>query len=145
MAHLRIVAALTAVLAAGLGGCSSHHGGGMDHMDHSMMPANYTASGNYMHSSAAGAILTTPEGRTVYTFDKDSPGVSSCYGGCAEEWPPVTASADAQPFGHMSVVARTDGTHQWAYDGKPLYLYHDDAAPGDMEGDGEGGVWHVVK
>ena len=142
MAISRIIAALGAVIAAGLAGCSSGHDAGMEHR---MMPANYMASGNYMHSSEGGAILTTPEGRTVYTFDKDSPGVSSCYGGCAEEWPPVAAASDAQPFGHMSVVARTDGTQQWAYDGKPLYLYDDDDAPGDMEGDGEGGVWHVVK
>jgi predicted lipoprotein with Yx(FWY)xxD motif len=34
---------------------------------------------------------------------------------------------------------------QWAYAGKPLYLYDDDDKPGDAEGDGEGGVWHVVK
>ena len=141
MAIFRIVAASGAVIAV-LAGCSSHHDGGMQHH---MMAANYTASGNYMRSTEAGQILTTPEGMTVYTFDKDAAGASSCYGGCAEEWPPVTAAADAQPFGHMSVVARTDGTQQWAYDGKPLYLYDDDKAPGDAEGDGEHGVWHVVK
>ena len=140
MAIFRIIAA--SVVAAGLAGCSSDHGSGMQHH---MMPANYMASGDYMRSTEGGKILTTPEGRTVYTFDRDAPGASSCYGGCAEEWPPVAAAGDAQPFGHMSVVARTDGTHQWAYDGKPLYLYDDDDAPGDMEGDGEGGVWHVVK
>ena len=38
-----------------------------------------------------------------------------------------------------------DGARQWAYYGKRLFLYHDDDAPGDVEGDGEGGVWHVVK
>ena len=142
MPIFRIVAASGAVIAAGLAGCSSDHGSGMQHH---MMPANYMASGNYMRGTEAGQILTTPEGRTVYTFDQDAAGASSCYGDCAEEWPPVTAAAGAQPFGHMSVVSRTDGTQQWAYDGKPLYLYHDDDAPGDMEGDGEGGVWHVVK
>jgi predicted lipoprotein with Yx(FWY)xxD motif len=142
MAISRIIAAFGAVIVAGLCGCSSGHGSGMQHH---MMPANYMASGNYMRSTEAGSILTTPEGRTVYTLDRDSPGASSCYGDCAEEWPPVMAGADAQPFGKMSVVTRTDGTRQWAYDGKPLYLYDDDDAPGDMEGDGEGGVWHVVK
>jgi predicted lipoprotein with Yx(FWY)xxD motif len=142
MAIFKIVAASGAVIAAGLSGCSSDHHSGMQHH---MMPANYTASGSYMRSTEAGPILTTPDGRTVYTFDQDTAGASSCYGGCAEEWPPVTAAADAQPFGQMSVVMRTDGARQWAYDGKPLYLYHDDDAPGDVEGDGEGGVWHVVK
>jgi predicted lipoprotein with Yx(FWY)xxD motif len=139
MAIFRLLAASGAVIAAGLSGCASDHHSG------DMMPANYTASGSYMRSTEAGPVLTTPEGRTVYTFDEDTAGASSCYGDCAEEWPPVSAADDAQPFGHMSVVTRTDGTRQWAYDGKPLYLYHDDDAPGDVEGDGEGGVWHVVK
>jgi predicted lipoprotein with Yx(FWY)xxD motif len=43
-----------------------------------------------------------------------------------------------------SIIDRSDGTSQWAYNGMPLYLYHDDAAPGDAEGDGKGGVWHIV-
>lgn len=128
-------------LAIGLAGCSSGHDEGMHHM----MNANYASSGSYMRDTSAGKILTTPDGMTVYTFDKDSAGASSCYGDCAEEWAPVMAAADAQPFGKMSVIARTDGTHQWAYDGMPLYHYDDDDAPGDVEGDNEKGVWHVVK
>ena len=141
-----LIAASGLALAAALAGCSPHHGDGMHHdgMNH-MTNANYMSSGSYMHQSEAGQVMTTPEGMTVYTFDKDTAGTSACYGGCAEEWPPVTAAADAQPFGRMSIVARTDGTRQWAYDGKPLYLYDDDTKPGDAEGDGEGGVWHVVK
>jgi predicted lipoprotein with Yx(FWY)xxD motif len=34
---------------------------------------------------------------------------------------------------------RTNGSLQWTYGGKPLYLYS-----GDMTGDGFGGVWNVV-
>jgi predicted lipoprotein with Yx(FWY)xxD motif len=45
----------------------------------------------------------------------------------------------------MTLVSRTDGLRQWAYDGKPLYTYHEDAMRGDVEGDNEGGVWHVVR
>jgi predicted lipoprotein with Yx(FWY)xxD motif len=141
MTFPRIIAAAGFVLAAGAG-CSSHHDGGMEQH---MANADYISSGSYMHQSEAGQVMTTPEGMTVYTFDKDTAGTSACYGGCAEEWPPVTAACDAQPYGRMSIVARTDGTRQWAYDGKPLYLYDDDTKPGDAEGDGEHGVWHVVK
>lgn len=39
---------------------------------------------------------------------------------------------------------RTDGTMQWAYEGKPLYLWTKDTKPGDVTGDGVGGVWHVI-
>jgi predicted lipoprotein with Yx(FWY)xxD motif len=141
MMVLKMIAASSAVIAAGLAGCQTGNDKGMQDTTH----ANYMPSGNYMRDTAAGRILTTPDGMTVYTFDNDSPGSSSCYGECAEEWPPVTASSEAQPFGEMSIIERTDGTRQWAYDGKPLYFYHDDTAPGEMEGDGEGGVWHVVK
>lgn len=34
---------------------------------------------------------------------------------------------------------------QWAYEGKPLYLYGDDKKKGDMAGEGKGGAWHTVK
>ena len=43
-----------------------------------------------------------------------------------------------------TLVQRKDGTMQWAYDGKPLYLWKKDTKPGDMTGDGVGGVWHVA-
>jgi len=141
MTLLKIVA--TAGFAAALAGCSSGHDGMMEH--HATMHANYMAGGSYMHDSEAGNVMTTPDGMTVYTFDKDSAGASSCYGGCAEEWAPVTADASAQPYGDMTIIARTDGTRQWAYKGMPLYHYDDDSKPGDAEGDGENGVWHVVK
>jgi len=153
MMKFRITAASGLVIVAGLAGCAQDESAGeMGEMGMSdtgmpsrVAEANYSPSGTYMRESPAGEIMTTPDGMTVYTFDQDTPGVSNCYGECAEEWPPVVAPADAQPFGQMSIVERTDGTSQWAYNGMPLYLYHDDAAPGDIEGDGEGGVWHVVK
>ncbi|WP_162917424.1 COG4315 family predicted lipoprotein [Dongia deserti] len=153
MINFRITAASGLVIVAGLAGCASEDYGGEAGeigMSDTGMPsrvaeANYMPSGTYMRESPAGEIMTTPEGMTVYTYDADTRGASNCYGECAEEWPPVTAPSDAQAFGQMSIIERTDGTRQWAYNGMPLYLYHDDTAPGDVEGDGEGGVWHVVQ
>jgi predicted lipoprotein with Yx(FWY)xxD motif len=142
MVNFKIAAASSLVIAAGLAGCTTGDDAGMQAPS---TEANYTPSGTYMKSTEAGQAMTTPEGMTVYTFDQDAAGTSSCYGECAEEWPPVTAPSDAEAFGQMSIIERSDGTRQWAYAGKPLYLYHDDVAPGDAEGDGEGGVWHVVK
>jgi hypothetical protein len=34
---------------------------------------------------------------------------------------------------------------QWAFDGRPLYYFAGDAKAGDANGDGSGGVWHVVR
>ena len=109
--------------------------------------ANYVASqsGSYTRSSAAGDVLTTPDGMTVYVYDKEAEGSPSCYGECAEDWPPVLAPAEGKPFGDLSLVKRIDGTRQWAYRGKPLHLYHEDQAPGDAKGDNLDGFWHAVK
>ncbi|MCP8884795.1 hypothetical protein NIM87_14885 [Devosia sp. XJ19-1] len=89
-------------------------------------------------------VLTDFNGMTLYIFDKDTAGVSNCYDACAEKWPPLFADADAVAEGDFSVVERTDGTKMWAYKSMPLYYWVEDAAPGDIKGDGVGGVWHLA-
>lgn len=92
---------------------------------------------------AEANVMTDSAGMTVYTFDKDSPGKSVCYGDCAAAWPPVAATS--MPAGaDFSVVARDDGTKQMAYKGKPLYLFAGDKKPGDVSGDNVQNVWHVL-
>ncbi|MEW6369454.1 MAG: hypothetical protein AB1584_00855 [Pseudomonadota bacterium] len=90
-------------------------------------------------------VLADAFGMTVYTFDKDTAGSgkSACTGPCAKMWPPVPATDDriAAPY---SVITREDGAKQLAYKGKPLYLYANDAKPGDRKGDKVKDVWHVV-
>ena len=96
---------------------------------------------------ATGGVLTDKAGMTLYVFDKDPAGAgkSVCNGGCAKNWPPLAASAGAHPRGSWSVIARDDGSRQWAYKGKPLYLWIKDHKPGDKTGDGFRGVWHVAR
>ena len=95
----------------------------------------------------AGGILVNSAGMTVYTFDKDvaGSGKSTCNGPCLVAWPAVMAAADAKPEGNMTIVTRDDGAKQWAYNGKPVYLYAADTKPGDKTGDNFKDVWHVVK
>lgn len=90
-------------------------------------------------------ILTDANGMTLYTFDNDKDGASACYDACAANWPPLVAAVDAKADDEYGLIDRTDGTKQWTYDGKPLYLWVKDTKPGDMTGDGVKGVWHVVK
>jgi predicted lipoprotein with Yx(FWY)xxD motif len=95
--------------------------------------------------SSMGKIYTDAKGMTLYTFDKDEAGKSNCYDKCAINWPPFLAAADAVPEGEWTIIERTDGTKQWAYEGKPLYLWIEDKAPGDVTGEGKGdGTWHVA-
>lgn len=96
--------------------------------------------------SSMGKIYTDDKGMTLYTFDKDEAGKSNCYEQCAVNWPPLMAPADAMAEGEWTVIDRTDGSKQWAYDGKPVYLFIQDKAAGDVTGEGKGdGTWHVLK
>lgn len=91
-----------------------------------------------------GSVLTAENGMTLYIYDKDSKGMSDCYGECAEYWPPDMAKAGAAASGPYSLVPRKDGGQQWAYNGMPLYFWKSDTAKGQTSGDGLQGVWHVV-
>jgi predicted lipoprotein with Yx(FWY)xxD motif len=84
-----------------------------------------------------------PGGQRLYFYDLDKDGKSVCNKGCDGAWRPVYAPPSAVSKGLWTVIARDDGSRQWAYKGRPVYtLYHDDpAAPG---GDGREGVWHIL-
>lgn len=88
-------------------------------------------------------VLADAAGRTVYTFDKDEMGKSNCTGGCLTLWPAFVAKPEAAAKGDFGVI-EANGVRQWTVKGKPLYHYAADAKPGDRNGDGKGGVWHVV-
>jgi predicted lipoprotein with Yx(FWY)xxD motif len=53
---------------------------------------------------------------------------------CTDIWPPVLATDDAESIGKWSIVAREDGSRQWAYDEQPLYTSVLDSEPGDVLG-----------
>lgn len=89
--------------------------------------------------------LTDAKGMTLYTFDKDTAGKSVCSGPCAASWPPLTATETDKATGDYTIVTRDDGSKQWAYKGKPLYLWVKDTKPGDKTGDGVNGVWKTAK
>lgn len=94
--------------------------------------------------AAGHGPLAAGNGMTLYTFDKDSAGSSNCYDNCAVNWPPYLAQAGAEAPEGFTIISRNDGTSQWAKDGAPLYFWVGDTAPGDTNGDGVGGVWHVA-
>ena len=90
-------------------------------------------------------MLVDAKGMTLYTFDKDAMGKSSCNDSRATNWPPLAASADADEGDDWTVIQRADGSWQWAYYGRPLYTFARDQKPGDMLGDGKMNVWHVAR
>ena len=95
----------------------------------------------------ADGVFTNSAGMTLYTFDKDAAGSgkSVCNGPCAKNWPPLMAAAGDSASGDWSIVTRDDGSMQWAYKGKPLYLWIKDQKPGDRTGDGFNKVWSLAR
>jgi predicted lipoprotein with Yx(FWY)xxD motif len=110
------------------------------------VPAVQMPAGVQVQKSAAGAmVLADAKGMTLYTFAKDMAGMSHCAGPCAQNWPPLAVAADAKPVGDWTIVAREDGTKQWAYKNMPLYTWIKDTKPGDATGEGMAmGAWRVA-
>ena len=105
-----------------------------------------------------GQYLVDGEGRTLYAFVQDeeqdlSPFTSTCYGDCAEAWPPLQTDVWPLPeesFGegveeNMTFTSeRDDGFLQITYNDWPLYYFAQDAEPGDVLGQGVGDNWFVI-
>jgi predicted lipoprotein with Yx(FWY)xxD motif len=97
-----------------------------------------------------GTILVAPSGHTVYHLTTDKNDLSTCTGGCAQLWPPLTVPAGTKPravaglTGTLGTFTRADGSTQVTYNGEPLYTYTPDTTSSDVLGQGVGGVWFVV-
>ena len=115
--------------------------------DQSIPPVGTTVM--IVQKSAIGYVLAEANHQVVYTYSKDKKdGKPTCTGTCAATWLPATGTPQAGPAdvfsGQFGLVTRASGVKQITYNGLPLYLLKD-AAPLATTGNGQGGVWHVVK
>lgn len=103
-------------------------------------------------STAIGTILVNSAGRTLYDFANDTGSMSTCNGGCAQTWLPVTApsmlpaSLPGVPAA-VGATTRSDGTRQLTVAGHPVYTFAGDTGRGQTNGNGiqlNGGLWTVV-
>ena len=102
-----------------------------------------------VQKSAIGYVMAEANHAVLYTYDKDKKGQRpSCNGTCAQTWLPATGTPQAGPADHFSgqfaLVKRADGSEQITYEGMPLYTLKG-AKPLLTTGNGQGGVWHVIK
>lgn len=157
------VLALVAALAiAGCGGSDS--GGGAYGGSEKGITENTTAKSPPGADSGAavltvasatglGPILVDAKGFTVYDFHKDKGRTSSCYGACAQVWPPVLTEGAPQvgegaSASMLGTSKRKEGTMQVTYAGHPLYTYTADQKPGEAKGndvDSFGAQWYALK
>jgi predicted lipoprotein with Yx(FWY)xxD motif len=102
--------------------------------------------------SKLGRILVDGRGRSLYLFEKDRNGKSSCNGACVAYWPPLIAAGKplAKPGVKASLLGRTkrkDGRWQVTYKRHPLYTFVGDTKKGQTNGEGLtdfGGSWDLV-
>ncbi len=100
--------------------------------------------------TALGTIVVDGKGMAVYEFDTDTQGgaSSTCAGACATNWPAVPGGASAPTLdgvtGTVGTITGVDGQPQLTLNGWPLYYFAGDAAAGDTNGQGVGGVWWVL-
>ena len=104
-------------------------------------------------TSSLGRILVDGQSHTLYLFQKDKGGKSSCSGACAQNWPPlltkVAPNAGASAKGSLlGTTRRADGTTQVTYNKHPLYTFVGDKGKrGATTGEGLdafGAKWYVV-
>jgi predicted lipoprotein with Yx(FWY)xxD motif len=100
-----------------------------------------------------GKIIVDGRSRTLYLFEKDKNGKSSCSGACADAWPPLLTKGKPKASGSvkaskLGTTKRSDGTTQVTYGGHPVYTFAPDKnKPGSTKGqgvDGFGAEWYVV-
>jgi predicted lipoprotein with Yx(FWY)xxD motif len=95
--------------------------------------------------NAPGWALVNARRMTLYTRDGDTgAGKTTCTAACLDTWQPLTAPAIANTIGEFAPLNRADGVRQWAWRGKPLYLYSGDTEPGDVKGDGLEKKWQAA-
>ena len=93
-----------------------------------------------------------PNGLTLYHFDKDAADKSNCTSSqCVANWPALTvASASAITLGaglaasSFATITGPTGGLQVTFNHVPLYNFAGDTKPGDKNGDGVGGIWHIA-
>lgn len=100
--------------------------------------------------SSLGSIVVDDRGHSVYALIKvfaqkryRGPAAAYCTGPCAAKWRAVAAPAGAEPIGAWTVVEGAQG-RQWAFNGNPVFTFHDDTTPGDLKGHEFDDLWMAV-
>jgi predicted lipoprotein with Yx(FWY)xxD motif len=104
-----------------------------------------------------GEVLVDADGAALYAADQEAAGTALCVEACAGIWEPLTVSAGETPTGadgldgDLGVASRPDGTRQVTFDGRLLYRFVEDPAPGAVTGNGfadtfagRAFTWHVA-
>jgi predicted lipoprotein with Yx(FWY)xxD motif len=119
-------------------------------------PGGKQATVSLKSIDGVGDVLVNSSGQALYFSDQEAGGKIMCKADCLTFWQPLKASgakptAGPDVSGKLAQVKRPDGTMQVTFDGKPLYRFTEDSAPGQVTGnnfkddfDGTQFTWHAV-
>ena len=115
--------------------------------------ATTTAVVKVTNTDDLGKVIVESKGMTLYDFHKDKGTTSSCYGACAEAWPPLLTGGKPKAMGGaeaslLGTTKRKDGTVQVTYNGHPLYGFVEDKKPGETNGNDVtafGAEWYALE
>jgi predicted lipoprotein with Yx(FWY)xxD motif len=162
IAGLAAAAAAGLVAACGSGGTSQAAGPASAGPASAGPPSAASASHGTVASirklPGVGSVLVDRSGMTVYSPQQEAQGKIECTGGCLGFWMPVKAARGSALHGSSGVTGtlgtirrQDDGVTQLTYNGKPLYTFRLDNAPGQVHGnnftDNFGGTsftWHAI-
>ncbi len=100
------------------------------------------------NAKLGATVLVDAQGMTLYHLSAEQNGKFICTSSCTGIWHPLTVAAGSTPAGIASLgtVKRPEGTEQVTYKGMPLYTFTQDAAEGDVKGQGikDVGTWSAV-
>jgi len=102
--------------------------------------------------SSLGRIVVDGRGHTLYLFEKDRRGRSTCSGACAAYWPPLLTrgkpiAIKGAKSSLLGSIRRSGGARQVTYAGHPLYLFSGDTRRGQTSGEGLadfGAGWYAL-
>jgi predicted lipoprotein with Yx(FWY)xxD motif len=153
-----VVAGLAAAAAAGLVAACGSGGTSRAAGPASPAAASHGTVISVRKLAGIGNVLVDRSGKTVYSPQQEAHGMIECTGGCLSFWMPVKASRGATLHGSSGVtgtlgtISRPDnGQTQLTYDGRPLYTFRLDQAPGQAHGNnftdhfgGASFTWHAI-
>lgn len=100
--------------------------------------------------TSLGKVIAGADGKVLYLYKPDGTAEQSTVpAGILGVWPPVVVKA-APTVGagldqsKVSAAAQPNGMKWIRYNGHLLYGFTSDAAPGDTNGNGIGGIWFAV-
>lgn len=140
----------------GSGGYGNRYGGGSSESETASSEAGAESGAGVVslgNAQKLGMVLVDSNGMTLYDFHKDKGMTSSCYGACAESWPPMLTEGEPSvgngaSSSKLGTTERKDGTMQVTYAGHPLYTFVEDKKPGEANGNDVsafGGQWYALK